>query len=229
MHWQALIDFDGTITLKDTTDEILERFADPLWRDVEDDWLAGRIGSRQCMERQVALLRATPTELDDFIAKVEIDWGFKSFVRSCQRRNIRLVVASDGFDRVITAVLGRAGLAFLPVVANHLAPVGHDRWQMTSPFAAGDCASGTCKCAVAGSFQRPMTLLVGDGKSDHCVAGEADFTFAKAGLVRHCRDNNLPHRPFTSFAQAVDLLEELVDDRAHAGAALEHAREMIRG
>jgi hypothetical protein len=31
----------------------------PSWRDVEEEWQAGEIGSRECMTRQVSLLRAT--------------------------------------------------------------------------------------------------------------------------------------------------------------------------
>src|SRR5262245_5110495 len=31
----VLIDFDGTVTLEDTTDLLLERFADPHWHQIE--------------------------------------------------------------------------------------------------------------------------------------------------------------------------------------------------
>ena len=36
---RVFVDFDGTISLEDTTDVILERFADPEWRKVEAEWL----------------------------------------------------------------------------------------------------------------------------------------------------------------------------------------------
>ena len=56
----------------DPTDRLFERFADPIWRDIEDAWQAGRISSRECMRRQVALLRATPEELDEEIRNVRV-------------------------------------------------------------------------------------------------------------------------------------------------------------
>jgi hypothetical protein len=56
-RWQLLIDFDGTIAPDDPTDHLFERFADPYWRILEDDWQSGRISSRECMQRQVDLLR----------------------------------------------------------------------------------------------------------------------------------------------------------------------------
>lgn len=230
MQWQAIVDFDGTISKQDTTDQILDRFAEPAWRSVEQDWLDGRIGSRECMRRQVDLLRVTPAELDAFIAGIEIDWGFSAFVRVCARHGIPVTVVSDGLDRTIRAVLGRAGLGSLPVVANHLESAGGDRWLLSSPYAArsGDCTSGTCKCAVADGLHRPLTLLVGDGKSDHCVAGQADLVFAKKGLIAHCRDNGLPHHPFSTFCQAVSLLEDLLSADAVV-ASRDKTKDMIDG
>ena len=57
-------DFDGTITRSDTIDAILEQFALPQWLDVEAEWAAGKIGSRECLAQQAQYLRVTPTELD---------------------------------------------------------------------------------------------------------------------------------------------------------------------
>ncbi len=55
MHSSSFVicDFDGTITLKDSTDLLLDRFADPAWLDIEKEWLLGKIGSRECLERQL--------------------------------------------------------------------------------------------------------------------------------------------------------------------------------
>jgi len=38
------LDFDGTITRRDAVDAILEKFADPRWLAIEEDWKSGRIG-----------------------------------------------------------------------------------------------------------------------------------------------------------------------------------------
>ncbi len=39
-------DFDGTITRQDVIDVLLETYAQPRWRDVEQEWIDGRISSR---------------------------------------------------------------------------------------------------------------------------------------------------------------------------------------
>src|SRR5215470_5000336 len=106
----VLIDFDGTIALEDTTDLILERFADPLWRQVEADWVAGRIGSRECLSRQIDLVRASPAELDRLADEVEVDPEFAEFVAAGRALGLRMVIGSDGFDRIIARVLSRVGI-----------------------------------------------------------------------------------------------------------------------
>ena len=217
LSWQAVVDFDGTISREDTTDRVLQRFAESGWEDIEAEWQAGAIGSRACMERQVALLRASPDVLDTFAAGLEIDWGFPAFALLCRRHGIPLTIVSDGLDRTIRIVMKRAGLGHIPVLANRLEAVGGDRWRLTSPYAApeGACDSGTCKCRVAAGLPRPLTLLVGDGRSDFCVAREADLVFAKGALATHCRQAGIAHHAITDFADAAMRLDAIL-----AGAPL---------
>ena len=103
---------------------LFEQFADPSWRDVEEEWQAGVIGSRECMTRQVSLLRATPQELVAAASRKSASIAvFPSFVRECARNGFGMTVVSDGFDIVIDSVLRSAGLS-VPFHANHLEPVG---------------------------------------------------------------------------------------------------------
>ncbi|MCL8383605.1 MtnX-like HAD-IB family phosphatase [Xanthobacter aminoxidans] len=222
--WQAIVDFDGTISREDTTDRVLERFAAPGWEAIEAEWHAGLIGSRACMTRQVDLLRVSPDALDTFAATLEIDPGFPEFVRLCGRHAIPLTIVSDGLDRTIRTVMARAGLGPIPVVANELRWMGGDRWRLLSPHAApgGACGSGTCKCRVAAQLARPLNLLVGDGRSDFCVAGEADLVFAKASLVAHCAQAGIPHHPIADFTDASARLEVVL-----AGAPLPAAPRQL--
>lgn len=47
MHWHIVCDFDGTISRADVIDNVLQRFADPSWEGIEQEWLDGHIGSRE--------------------------------------------------------------------------------------------------------------------------------------------------------------------------------------
>jgi 2-hydroxy-3-keto-5-methylthiopentenyl-1-phosphate phosphatase len=203
----VFIDFDGTIVPRDVTDFLFERFADPAWQDIEREWRAGLIGSRECMARQVALLRATPSMLRDAVATLSIDRGFVAFVRRCQSWGIGMTVVSDGFDLVIDQVLNDQGV-MLPYFANHLAAVGPDRWRITFPSARSDCRAlaGNCKCALAEHHTTEVKVVIGDGRSDHCLSSRADLVFAKAELLELCRRSGTPHFAFADFCDVAQTL-----------------------
>jgi len=220
MKCRLLVDFDGTIASLDTTDLLLERFAAPAWRDIEEDWKAGRIGSRECMVRQIDLVRASQMEMDEFVAGIDIDPAFPAFAHLCARLGHSVTVVSDGLDRTVEAVLRRHGLD-LPHYANHLEWRSEDRWRLTFPHASSDCRalSGTCKCKFLGTEPRELSIVIGDGRSDFCVAGSADLVLAKTSLLDHCIETDLPHFAFADFAEATELLAGWLEERTAAQTA----------
>jgi 2,3-diketo-5-methylthio-1-phosphopentane phosphatase len=204
---RVFVDFDGTISVGDTTDLILERFADPSWLAVEADWVAGRIGSRECLARQIDLIRATPEALDAFARDSAIDPHFAGFAALCAANGLPVAVVSDGLDRVAAAMLARAGVE-LPVIANHLDWLGADRWRLGFPHAREDCraTAGHCKCATLAAEPGGLRVLIGDGRSDFCAAATADLVIAKGALALYCGNNAIPFEPFVDFAGATTVL-----------------------
>lgn len=229
-EWNILCDFDGTIAIEDATDALLERFAHPDWERLERDWREGKIGSAACMAGQVALIDASREELDAQLATLRIDPAFPSFVEAAIAAGLTLRVVSDGLDYAIRAILGRYGLDWLPVLANRLVQVGPRSWKLETPFADAHCriVSGHCKCvsAVRAHNKHRRVLLIGDGASDFCAAGEADFVFAKHRLIEHCRHADIPHVSIVGFADAIGLLPALLAGRLHTSKR-ELARESI--
>jgi 2,3-diketo-5-methylthio-1-phosphopentane phosphatase len=209
----VFVDFDGTIVPQDATDRILDAFAPPSWLDIEAEWKAGRIGSRECLSRQVALLRAEPKALDDLIATFDIDPGFPDFIGFCRAEGLGLSIVSDGMDRAVQGVLDRHGID-LPFTANALTPVGATGWTLGFPHRKPSCVSqsGNCKCAAAMAAGAPSTVMVGDGRSDFCISNRATFVLAKGALADHCSKSNLPHRRFNVFTEATQLLGDWLDD-----------------
>jgi 2-hydroxy-3-keto-5-methylthiopentenyl-1-phosphate phosphatase len=218
VKFRVFVDFDGTIATVDTTDLLLERFAAPAWRDIEDDWKAGRIGSRECLVRQIDLVRASEAEMDAFVADIEIDRGFPQFARLCRRLGHSVTVVSDGLDRTIAAVLNRYDLD-LPFYANRLQWQGGDRWRLSFPHARLDCQalSGTCKCRFTEGEPRQLRMFVGDGRSDICAAGRVDLVLAKGALLDRCRSESLPHMAFADFDDASRLLAGWLEQCQHTG------------
>jgi 2,3-diketo-5-methylthio-1-phosphopentane phosphatase len=204
-------DFDGTISVPDVTDVLLEAYALPQWRAIEDSWRSGAIGSMECMRRQVELLRCSREELDALVDGVAIDPGFRDFAHACREAWVPLVVLSDGLDYVIERVLRNQGLGWVPFYANRLEMHGDGRYSLAFPHARCECisGSGTCKCALMRTLRRPgaEVLLIGDGASDFCAAqGGADFVLAKGTLLDHCRKLSLPHAAYGNFRDIMLLL-----------------------
>jgi len=183
-------DFDGTVTQTDVTDEILTRLADPAWRGVEQEWVRGEIGSRECLERQMALVRASARELNALIDAVPVDPGFADFCRFAEHRALSFYVVSDGFDYVIRRVL----TAF--------------------PHPAAGCEHGcaTCKAGVMKRLGRghDPVVFIGDGLSDRFAAREADLVFAKHELLKYCLANGIAFEPFRTFADVQASLAEML-------------------
>jgi 2-hydroxy-3-keto-5-methylthiopentenyl-1-phosphate phosphatase len=202
------VDFDGTIAPADPTDALFDRFCEPSWREIEQEWQEGRCTARACMAKQVDLIRATPEAIDEMLATVAIDPQFPAFVELCRRWDMRVVVVSDGLDRVVGSVLRVTGMD-LPYFANRLAWLGGDRWQLAFPFARKSCAAalGNCKCSHrAGGRQRRLEIMVGDGRSDFCIAESSDLVLAKGRLASHCKAKKVPHWRIAGFADAIPFL-----------------------
>lgn len=220
--WMVQSDFDGTISLEDVTDSLLERFGRPGWRELEDAWERGDIGSRECMKGQIALLDMSVGELQAHLATIQIDPHFPGFVREARRLGLPVQVVSDGLDHVIRTVLELHGLGDLPVIANRLVQTGARSWQLQSPWASAACsrASGNCKCERLAEQQAAhgQVLYVGDSTSDFCVSGKADFVLAKYKLIDHCLSHGIAHAPFVGFDQATVLMRDIVTVRERVAA-----------
>ncbi len=198
------LDFDGTICPVDTTDLLLEKFADPAWLEIEAEWQAGQITSRECLSRQVALMRATPAQISETVRQIPLDPAFIRFVTAAWLRGASVSVVSDGFDRSIVPLLHANGID-LPLACNRLVPVGEDRWTAVFSADGQRCGSGTCKCAAVPANRQ--VILVGDGRSDFCLARQADFVLAKGALATFCAAEGIPHHAITGFADALRYLE----------------------
>lgn len=221
MH--IICDFDGTISRGDTTDLVLARLADPAWREIEADWVAGRITAAACMRAQIALIGGSDADLDALLDTVELDPGFVAFVAWCAGQGLPVSIVSDGVDRFILRILARHGLDRLPVFANRLAGDPGAR-RLEQPWAREGCAAGAgvCKCAFAGVASKSAhtpTVYVGDGRSDFCVSARADLLFAKSALADYAAARGQTFIPFETF----DDVTRALDLRLGAPAAASRA------
>lgn len=211
-------DFDGTITQLDVTDQILSQLAHPSWREIEQQWMQGLIGSRECLERQIALVDAPVEELHAAIDSVALDSDFTAFCKFARKKRLPLYILSDGFDYVIRRILKHAGVdrhfkSGTNLFASALKVEGR-RLVPSFPHLPAPCAHGcaTCKSALISRLRerRRPVVFVGDGMSDRFAVELADVVFAKRHLLAYCRENGIACHPFETFSDVQLTLEKLL-------------------
>jgi 2,3-diketo-5-methylthio-1-phosphopentane phosphatase len=220
-HAQAVVflDFDGTITLRDATDAILEAFADRRWLEIEEAWVAGRIGSRECLTAQIDLMTATQEQIDGVLDGLDVDPGLARLMDVCATSHLPVHIISDGFDYCITRILSRPDRRFQsllsgsPIVSSTLRRDGA-RWRAAFPHPVETCAHGcaTCKPAAMERLNptKALTVFVGDGFSDRHAAACADVVFAKDKLATFCEQASIPYIPFDTLGAVATGIEHLL-------------------
>jgi 2,3-diketo-5-methylthio-1-phosphopentane phosphatase len=201
-------DFDETITGINVTDRVLERFADPLWRGIQEEWMGGKMSAREVLERQMPLISATTEELNGLIDSVDVDRFFPGFVSFCFQNGHPLHILSDGFDYWIKRILERAlsGIGagmkgdFVFACQLHMC---EGRTAVSFPYFPGGCVHGcaTCKPALLERLKTgaDKTIVIGDGVSDFMVAESADMVIAKGKLLEFCRRRGFHCQSFDDF------------------------------
>ncbi len=215
------IDFDGTISVKDTGIAVIDALdLDEAW-EVEHQWRRGEIDSMECLRRQWGMVDLPPAAIYRMIDSFELDEGFNELAEAAIEISAGLVVVSDGLDFYVDRMLGRLGWETcpgetvlqrprrcIPRYANHAQVTDHGV-KITFPHRSPDCEQcGNCKTArlmrLRPHFSR--TIYIGDGHSDLCAARFADVVFAKDALAEDFARAGRQFVRFDRLAEVNDVL-----------------------
>jgi 2-hydroxy-3-keto-5-methylthiopentenyl-1-phosphate phosphatase len=194
-----VLDWDGTVTERDTLHMVNDRFGDPeLFGAVEDE-LGRSLTLDEAISREIATVTAPLDDVVEYLLEhVRIRAGFRELVAAYDP-----LIVSAGFHELIDPILAREGVE-ARVVANEVTadPSG---WRATfgdRPL-CGVCGEPCKRGAVAGLG---AFAYVGDGISDRCVSLAADRRFARRTLAVWLDEQGVAYEPF--------------DDLYEVGAAL---------
>lgn len=203
-------DFDGTVTKEDSVNKFLTLFADKKWLEVEEQWIQGEIGSKECLSKQVELVPAlSDEELMGYVNSIEIDDYFVEFYNFLKNCNVELVILSDGFDFFIEKTLEKHNLQDIKYFANSLI-VNDNKLSLEFNFNNPNCknGSGTCKC---NRTKIEDFCYIGDGLSDACIANKAGKLFAKNNLKKYCDKEKIDYINFETFKDILGHFSEEID------------------
>ena len=213
--FEIYFDFDNTITEFDVVDDLIQRFSiNDDWKQAEEAWESGVIGSRECLERQFSQVRISAAALEAYLRTIPVDPAFRPIVDLLHEKKIEPAILSDSFVSLIAPILAHNGIPALRTFANEMRLEG-DRPLITFPFFHSICSrSGNCKCSHLLRRPRPdgrKKIYVGDGRSDICPAGVCEILFAKGSLLKHYAPIRKDCIPFQSLgvvhAHFQDLLK----------------------
>ena len=211
-------DFDGTISTRDISYEVLLRFSKGGWEDIDQAYVRGEIGSKEAFSLILEKIPAKKSELASYIEELAgidppvIDPHFKAFYDYLKARKIDFIVLSDGFHFYIKTLLERAGIDGASIFANDIGENPSGKLVPLFPHHNEECdRCGNCKTKVIKEFLKDhdYVIFIGDGYSDTCPSELADTLFAKRSLYQYAVRERIPCIHFRRFD---DILAEFEKD-----------------
>jgi 2-hydroxy-3-keto-5-methylthiopentenyl-1-phosphate phosphatase len=211
----VLCDFDGTITVRDVTTAVWDRYV-PDWKArILPASEAGEISAFELIRRGYAEVPATPAEILTIArAEGEIREGFAELAALCRGRAWPLHVVSNGLRLYIEEQLP-PGLACTAFEARH----DGARWEVSPPAELARVLGPAAEAVdlkqhvldrLRAEHPGATTAYVGDGRLDFPAARRSDLRFAvrRSALARLCAQAGLAFQEFTVFHEVVRALAE---------------------
>ena len=189
MRLPLVLDWDGTVTERDTLHMVIERFGDLVVFDALEEEVGGRMTLDEVIGREMATITAPLDEVVEWVlSEVRVRPGFRELVEEHDPQ-----IVSAGFHEIIAPILRREGVE-ARVVANHVTadPTG---WRSTFP-AGPTCEVCGERCKRAAVAAHAAFAYAGDGVSDRCVSLAAERRFARAGLAEWLDGRGVDYEPF---------------------------------
>ena len=204
-------DFDGTITEEDASFFLLGTFAQGDWRRLLREYKEHKISVGEFNTKAFAMVKADEsTLLGALKGKVKVRAGFHELVDYCLRKDLKLVIVSNGLDFYIKAILKELALENVEMHAAQasLHPEGM-KVQYVGPD--GKKLEDGFKEAYIKAFLKLgyKVIYVGNGGSDVAPGQYAHHIFATGELLAYCRENDLEYKPFENLIEVVGGLEQM--------------------
>jgi 2-hydroxy-3-keto-5-methylthiopentenyl-1-phosphate phosphatase len=194
-----VVDFDGTITERDTLDDMCQTYAPEEWAAAEDDLQTRTMTLREVIAAEFAPIRGDhDTIISETVGRARV---------RTERAGDEIVVVSSGFESVIRPILEREGLGRLDVVAHDIrfTPEGgvvDFRHGEICPVCGEECK----RSVVDERRDGREVVYIGDGYSDRCAAQAADVRFARETLATHLDREGVGYIRFDDFTTIREAL-----------------------
>lgn len=191
---RLVLDWDGTVTERDTLDLVLQEFGDPeIYQHVESELEAGRMALNDVIAAEFATVTVPLEEAVAFVVeRTRVRPGFAELARTRHP-----LVVSSGFHELIEPVLEREGVLGRVELRANRVEARPDGWRVH--FRVAEICDECGEPCKRGDLPHGEVVFAGDSHSDYCASLAADRVFAVGRLARWLEGRDVRHEPLTDF------------------------------
>ena len=210
----VLSDFDDTAAHQNVAELLLNKFGDPTWTTIRDNF---RKGNLTLKDYQEIVFRNITTDIPTMQKHVQeiasLRPHFGELAEYCCVNDYPMAIVSQGLDFYIQALLDCEGYGSIPVFAVNTSINGDAISYQYDYVRPGKESLGNSKGLIVNEYQKKghIVYYIGDGRSDFEAAVEADIVFAHSVLAEECERQNIPFIPFTDFSDVLTALRSVQD------------------
>ncbi len=213
MKYALFIDFDGTVTVVDTLEYLLNNFADTCWQNIEDKIAKNKITEAEGLQKQFNLIHLEKEQaLEQLDKVVQLDPYANEFFHWCENKEIPTTIVSGGFRWIISHLLKKNGIQKINLKSNDSIVI-NGKWKIIPGGTSSDCDKcNHCKTQYIRSAKDKgyTTIYIGNGNTDRCPSKQADIVFAKGELKEFCRKEKIKFFSFRDLHEVIVKLESLL-------------------
>ncbi len=217
MKLAVLSDFDGTVTLNDTFENVLARFGKGEWRTVDDQYVRGEITLEECVRQQGGMVQVPSSEILSYLDGVtKFRPNFHQLIEFCKTNHFPFVIVSAGLDFVIEHFLTREKFqdkVELFTASAKCTPTGI-KFKWPKPKSN---RSMNLKDDMVRYYKRraDRVAYVGDGRWDLHALRNADrrFVIRNSKLAELCLEQEIQATRIIDFQEVVKSLQKEMSER----------------
>lgn len=207
-----LVDFDRTITLNDSTDELMNQFNPQLVEEYQGKFRRGELRVREYIKGLLESLKLTKEDYEKAVSRnLQIDPDFKKFIEL----GYEMRIVSAGTYENILPNFQKEGIDIpLEHIYSNKLTFREDNIEITFPYDNEDSDEGICKKTILLKYKQKYkkVFFIGDGYSDIGAASKADFVFAKRGryLEKYCLEKGIDVFVYDTFHDIIEYVKKNV-------------------
>ena len=221
-----LTDFDGTITLLDSNDHMVDTVGMGYTerRKLNEDIIHERIHYREGFKKMIESVHHPFHEMEELVRRdVKLDPGFKEFYAFSKDHHIPVIVVSSGMTPIIRSIfsnlIGEKDANEIDVISNEVKFTDPEQkgntWELV--YRHPEIGYGHDKSLSILPYRNlpnpPLLFFAGDGISDMSAARHADVLFVKDkkdnDLATYCDKHGIKYHLFKDWTEPKQMLEKV--------------------